>query len=379
MSIHDVNAEWRPAVESFLGELGLKTVAFFDKEGDTADCLVWTPQSTDGIADALPKFGARVTAAGFLVLPFYNEADCAIYQAALESTISIYQWLPFGGNPGKVIATVRKWNVLEARDLVGAMKPEERWEQVKANTARIKERLPLPQPAHDRTCLLVCFAPSLNQTWRLAIDEARMTRAAMVTCSGSHDFMIAKKAIPHYHVEIDPREAKCGIVKAPHKDVTYLMASTVAPRWFDKLKDNRVILWHSVNGEESRRVFDIEPEAMLISGGSCVGLRAISLFYALGYRTFSIYGFDCSFRHDEHIWAGPRPKISKHPTVDVKCGDRVFKTSPLLRAYAMQFMDMMRSVPDANFYIHGDGLLQHMARTAVQLFNDRQKAKENAA
>lgn len=378
MSIHEVRGDWRPAVEGFLAELGLKTVAHFEKDEDKADCLVWTPEKAEGIADALPKFADRVTAAGFLVLPFHTDEECAAYQAALGRRISIYQWLPFAGNPGKVIATVRKWNVLEARDLVGAMKPEDRWEQIKANVARIKERLPLPQNAHDRVCTLVCFAPSLQQTWRQARDEVKLMRTVLVTCSGSHDFMIGKKAVPAYHVEIDPREAKCGIVKAPHKYVTYLMASTVAPKWLDKLKDNKVILWHSVNGEETGKIFDIEPDAMLVSGGSCVGLRSISLFYALGYRTFSIYGFDCSFRQDDQIWAGPRPKISKHPTVEVKCGDRVFKTSPLLRAYAMQFMDMMRSVPDCNFYLHGDGLLQHMARTAVQLYNARQ-AKENAA
>lgn len=378
MNIHDVTPEWRGAVEALLGELSLKTVADFKKDGDQADCLVWTPQHSAVSLEAISAFGARVTTAGFLVLPFFSDEECASYRRALGDSISIYQWLPFAGNPGMVIATVRKWNVLEAKEIIGAMKPEDRWLQIKANSERIKQRLPMPQPAHDRRCILICFAPSLNQTWRMAIDEAKYTGGAVVTCSGSHDFMIKKKLVPHYHVEIDPREAKCGILKAPHEDVTYLMASTVAPKWFDKLKDNRVILWHSMNGEESARIFELEPDAQLVAGGACVGLRSISLFYALGYRTFSIYGFDCSFKNDDQIWAGARPKISKHPAVEVKCGDRVFKTSPLLRAYAMQFMDMMRQVPDAQFYVHGDGLLQHMGHTAVKLFNERM-AKEKAA
>ena len=104
----------------------------------------------------------------------------------------------------------------------------------------------------------------------------------------------------------------------------------------------------------------------IISGGGSVGLRAIPLLYAQGFRSWDVHAMDCSFADEgREQWAGKHAGKIQDVTVCkvvLPEGDRFFYTSPVLMTYANNFLDMMRKMEGCNFRVYGDGLLLAMLR-----------------
>jgi uncharacterized Rossmann fold enzyme len=97
-------------------------------------------------------------------------------------------------NPGQVLQWDQKQNVQYAvpfwlRD-----------EQVKQAIARVKDRIQPTDIVRDEPIAVVCFGPSLVDTW----EQIKGFRHVM-SCSGSHKFLIERGIIPEFHVEVDPR------------------------------------------------------------------------------------------------------------------------------------------------------------------------------
>lgn len=244
----------------------------------------------------------------------------------------------------------------------GALSDDTRFENTKRNIAAVHARV-RPKLPHNRVAVLACYGPSLAETWA----NVQMERPAgtLVTVSGAHDFLIRRGIVPDSHIECDPRPHKAAMV-TPSMRVKYLLASCCDAEWVAGLVGNNhnVVLWHMINGTPDWRIDDIEPGSYYVSGGGSVGLRAVTLLYALGYRRFIIHGMDCSFINNEQHAAEHTGKKQKQ--IRVRCGERWFDTSPVLVSYARQFFETLKFLTDATFDLHGDGLLQAMCRAAVE-------------
>jgi hypothetical protein len=252
--------------------------------------------------------------------------------------------------------------VVDGLEVAGAVGPEDRWEQVAANVERIKARIQ-PAPAHERRAVLVCYGPSLNSTMP-KIAELAAAGCDVVSVSGAHDALLAAGIVPRYHIECDPRPHKADNIEKAHAGVEYLLASCIHARVIDKVlaATDRVRLWHVSAAEHTHRLVDELGEApgTCIAGGGSVGLRAIPVLYAYGYRDVAIFAMDCSFADDGAQWAGKHAG-KKKDEVPVKCGGRIFRTSPVLLSYACGFFDTTQRVPGIKYELFGDGLLQEMA------------------
>ena len=92
-------------------------------------------------------------------------------------------------------------------------------ERVKNMTAALARGLPTIRycPENSEWLNLVCYGPSLEQTWR-------EIKHPIMTVSGAHDFLLARGIVPDYHVECDPRPHKSDNISKPHPDVQYLIA-----------------------------------------------------------------------------------------------------------------------------------------------------------
>lgn len=256
-----------------------------------------------------------------------------------------------------------EWKPFEVIGMVSALTDEERNSNVLANCMKGFPILSEMKDAHDRKAILVCYGPSLQDTWP-TVALSKFNGADIITVSGAHKFLIERNVIPTHHIDCDPRERKARQFGLPHKDVKYWIGSCVDPLYIEILEGFDVTLWHNHNGPASEEfVWDIDPTAPLLVGGSSVGLRAINLLYSQGYRDFEIHGMDCSFRDEHERHAGdhlsPKPKYIK-----VKFNEREFLTSPSFAEYAKQFDDQ-KLLPNATFRLHGDGLLQHMQRSSA--------------
>ena len=222
--------------------------------------------------------------------------------------------------------------------------------------------LPVLEPTKFKhgTMYIACYGWSLANTWLHLAGKH-----PLMTVSGAHDFLLDGMIYPDFHAECDPRPHKADLLNHPRDDVQYLLSSVCHPNMFDKLQGKNVKVWHQAQDSATRAwVAENAPDSPLIGGGSNVGMRAIELAAALGYKKLVIHGMDCSFdgfkRH-----AGSHPNENER-TFLVRIGGKEFWTSPQLYEAAREFI-MLTTNHDIQVTLHGDGLCAAMVREALKL------------
>lgn len=248
---------------------------------------------------------------------------------------------------------------------LGGLMLRKRLRNIRRNTQSVERRISFPVPPNDNIATIVCYGPSLRDTWG-DID----TNTVVVSASKGHDFLRERGLWPQIHVEFDPRQHKVKHINDPYTGTLFCLASCVHPDVVSNLRHRNVFLWHAQQSpEEDLAIKEAEPDAVLIRGGSTVGLRAISLMYELGCRKFEIHGMDSSFADGGKTqWAGPHFGKSRHKrdTFSINVAGRRFYTSVCFAMYAQQFLACRATLKDATFNLHGDGLLQTLARQNTQ-------------
>lgn len=232
-------------------------------------------------------------------------------------------------------------------------------EQVKAAIARPIPRLAPHTELRDGPIACVGYGPSLEDTW-----EQLKVYPVIMSCSGSHKFLLERGIVPTYHLEVDPREHKVELLGTPHPDVHYLVASTCHPKYFDHLKHNRVTLWHVFdNSDESQRILPHGEWAL--TGGCSVGVRMLTLSRFLGYRELHVFGMDGSEHETRGKHAAAHPmQPAGHRLVTVH--GRTFKTTTSMFAVANGIWHELDELRDVTATFYGDGLIQHMAQFYVK-------------
>src|SRR6266481_2167623 len=199
-------------------------------------------------------------------------------------------------------------------------------EQIKVNIKTIKERIEPYYEPRNEAIAIVCFGPSLNDTWEKIKDFKYV-----MSCSGAHKFLIEKGIVPTWHVEVDPRQHKITLMGKPHKDVEYLIASTCHPKLLEHLKEFNVKLWH---------VFDPKDEVILpkgewmLTGGCGVGVRCVTLSRFLGVKE----SMECPY------------------------DGKTYLTTPAFLEAARNTFYELNLLKDVEPTFYGEGLVQHMAR-----------------
>lgn len=229
-------------------------------------------------------------------------------------------------------------------------------EQIKINIKKVSGRIGEPAPEDklsDEPVAIVCFGPSLQNTWP-ALEKFKK----IMTCSGAHKFLIEKGIIPTWHLDLEPREHKIQMLGTPHKDVEYLIASTVHPRYFDQLKGFNVKLWHIfANDEEAVRV--LPKGEWALTGGSSVGLRCLAMARYLGYTNLHIFGMDGSMKPDaSHTTDHPnKPPLDG---ITIYEGKEYITTDSILYCAKETFKEL-NQMPDVKATFYGEGLVQDMS------------------
>jgi SAM-dependent methyltransferase len=326
-----------------------------------------------------------------ITLKLTEQRDEKFWKTLLEKRFRFAQWQVEHGHALMVGAPMVSVQGVTA---IGAVESETRWTQTKAAAQRIAKRIET-KPAHGRRAIIACYGPSLVDTIEQLKKHAAEPNTDVFSVSGSHDFLIEHGIVPFAHIECDPRPHKTDNLAKPHPGVKYLIASTCHENYFDKLEAHGadIHLWHVSTPEHAVRIVDElkESKECVISGGGSVGLRSIPLLYALGYRDYSFFAMDCSFKlpadvqgrleellrcehkdperlkavQDDALatvrqWAGKHAG-KKQALVEVVCNGRLFIASPILLTYATNFFETVQKAPDIGIRLYGDGLLQSMA------------------
>lgn len=227
-------------------------------------------------------------------------------------------------------------------------------DQIRHACRAVTERfVPVKEPRTDPVAI-VGYGPSLRETWEKIRDYRYI-----VTCSGSHRFLIDRGIIPTWHVEVDPRDHKIALLGDPHPDVEYLTASTCHPRYFQHLSGFKVRLWHIFDAtEEGRRL--LPAGEWLVTGGCDAGLRAMTMASLLGFRDLHVFGLDgCAVAEGAERHAGEHPN-GKQKYKPCEYGGRTYWTTPGMLEAARQVGHELNQMPAVKATFHGDGLIQAM-------------------
>lgn len=216
------------------------------------------------------------------------------------------------------------------------------------------------------TVALIGSGPTVKSQLE-SIRKERDLKNPIVAIKDAHDWLISEGIVPDYAVAIDPQEHRWNCFRKKDSRVTYLIASQCHPAMFEHLKDMHVRLWHLY----IRKDQTYPPNSFLVTGGTTTGLRSITLFYAMGYRRFSLYGYDSCIQEGDLRMDGTKPS-GNISSVFVGHDKREFLTTPEMAAQANEFQTLYQCMPDMEVVSHGNGVI-----TAI--LEERAKAREAPA
>ncbi len=204
--------------------------------------------------------------------------------------------------------------------------------------------------AHDGHFVIAASGPSLPDF----LPELRAEREAgrpICAINGAYDFLVDNGIIPNLFLTVDPRPMPQNVTK-PQDDTIFLLASRANPELFERLREYKVVIWHSFGNRDEAQFYKDKP---LIGGGSTSGLRAITVGYILGFRNFSLYGMDSCLAAD---------RLTKRFTgehaghvIDVIVGGRTFYANGAMAQQANEVQELMSVLDDLHLDFQGDGLL----------------------
>lgn len=214
----------------------------------------------------------------------------------------------------------------------------------------LERKLPFAEFLDFRqTVVLVGSGPSVKGQ----LDSIRKRRAGgspIVAIKDAHDWLISEDVIPDYAVAVDPQAHRWNCFRKKDARVQYLIASQCHPAMFDHLSDMNVKLWHLYIREGQT----YPPNAQLVTGGTTTGLRAITLFYAMGYRRFQLYGYDCCLQDGALRFDG-LPTDKQH--IEIVCAGKKFISTPEMAAQANEFQELFKVMPDVQISSSGEGII----------------------
>jgi hypothetical protein len=226
-------------------------------------------------------------------------------------------------------------------------------------------------PANKKQMVIVGGGPSLR--YQLPQIRARKAKKAEVwATNGTHDYLISKGITPDYMVMMDSREESARFVQNPHKDVTYFIASQCHPSVFDALKDQKVFIWH-VHAPETQETIlknSKSRELLMIRGGSTIGLRAMCLGAALGYRAIHHYGMDSSYDEAEHHAYSQALNDGEEIKV-IEYKGKKFICSAWMLDQAEDYENQIEALESAGIrvFAHGTGLIPFIHQTHIGEIN----------
>lgn len=228
--------------------------------------------------------------------------------------------------------------------------PEEKiLENVLANSRRQKEWISLQEP-HDRIAVICGSGPSLNDSL------SNLCSGDIFALNGAAKHLFKNGIMPDYQVVMDAQPRTVEVV-GPAK--THLFASQVDPTLFDRVPT--AVLWHATYGNklvDEQEGFPERDNYCIVGGFSSVGCTSLLLLYAMGYRTFEIYGMDSSHR-DGKGHASHQPINDDDLCTEVEHNGKTYQCSLTMKAQADTFMVRGKELQalGCTINVHGTGYL----------------------
>ena len=222
---------------------------------------------------------------------------------------------------------------------------------------------------HHNTAVIISGGPSVTDPTHAQykanhkkIKQLSKRKTSYLFCvKHSHDHLIEENVIPFGCFLLDPRDHVKDFIEDPHPDVKYFVASMCAQTTWDRLLERDAQIWgyHALVGAAEQDVLkEISPKSRLISGGSSSATRGIAVARALGFMNFIIIGQDSCYWEDQDMEKLDVQGRKKYQNVVV--AGRKFLTDPELMAACQDFEQIIKSIPECEFEVFGDGMVSHV-------------------
>lgn len=226
--------------------------------------------------------------------------------------------------------------------------------------------------AHDGVAVLIGGGGSIEDD----VDKIKslvQDGATVFAMNAASKWARSKGIRVHYQVIADAKEETSTLVD--QWAYKHLFASQCHRKTLEAV--DHPILWHLEIGDVEQY---FPPDRVkrggyvLIGGGASVGNSATCVAYAMGFRELHIFGYDSCHHNDKsHVY--PQPMNDRIPTVPVKWGGRVFRSSVAMKAQAEKFQLTAQALKQAgcDIHVYGDGLLQSMYHTKPSDLSEQEK------
>jgi hypothetical protein len=177
---------------------------------------------------------------------------------------------------------------------------------IRANAGRDRDSV-----TFKRICICAS-GPSLTDH----VEDIRARQKAgwdVAAMNGSHNFLIERGITPDFMFMVDARPGmNLPFLAHRPKTTIYVIASQCDPEIFEALEAHRVLLWQMFHDHDGLAAIE---ETMGGKGRNTpkfvghynVGQSCLNPIWAMGYRTWHLFGYDGSMRGDDkHAFAQPQ-------------------------------------------------------------------------
>ncbi len=215
------------------------------------------------------------------------------------------------------------------------------------------------EPLKDKPLVIVAGGPSLKKYWY----HINSHDGDVMALNNAYPFLTERGIFPKYFMMLDAREQNKEFLRSACPHTRHYIAGQCSPIIFDKLKGWDVRLYLTIMPGALEAVAHIDKPKVRIAGCvGTVGIKALCMAYALGYRELHLYGYDSSYDQNEHH-AFPQKLNDDVATIDVYLDGARYVTTPTLSHQVSEFCQMAGDMTRAfgfDINLHCEGLLPDM-------------------
>lgn len=218
-------------------------------------------------------------------------------------------------------------------------------------------------PPNDGHAVLVGSGPSLKDT----LDTVRWRKAegqVIFALNNAANYLASQGIESDYQVIMDARRKTASLVGPARK---HLFASQVDPYLFEKVP-NAVLFQPCMEGIDAF-LPPYDKSYALIGGGTTVGLSAMCLAFAMGYRKLHLFGYDsCHAEDSAHVV--PQKINSDEPWGTMQWNGKTYKGSITMLRQAELFQPVCNNLLDmgCTITVDGSGLIPDIARGGGEVY-----------
>ncbi len=213
----------------------------------------------------------------------------------------------------------------------------------------------------EQPVLIVGDSPDLLDHIK-EVAQFKLAGYHIASVKRTHDLLLWHGIVPDSAIACDAQVDCADIFQDKRPGITYYLGSICHPDTWQNMRGYSVVIWHPKLDDYQ----DIGPEwkgIRKVYGGNTTGLRAISLYWILGYRNQTLVGFGSCISRNRMMRATGGKTFKKDEAFPVNYGQKWFLITASLAQQVNDLMPTLQMCPGIKIEAIGEGALPHVLRS----------------